>query len=114
MFCDVAISRPCTPEPSLQQAAGRVLAPGPRVAEQQNTVYIVRSTPQPWRCYTGKTSNLGLRLRAHNRGLSRYTALGRPWQVVVSMTFANAARATEFESYLKSGSGKAFAKRHLR
>ena len=48
------------------------------MAGEPITVYVLRSTTQPWRYYTGKTSNLDLRLRAHNTGLSRHTASGRP------------------------------------
>jgi hypothetical protein len=39
---------------------------------------------------------------------------GRPWHVDVVVEFANEERAVAFERYLKSGSGGAFAKRHLR
>lgn len=38
----------------------------------------------------------------------------RPWRVVLSMTFEEATKAEAFERYLKSGSGRAFASRHLR
>ncbi len=39
---------------------------------------------------------------------------GRPWRVGVVVEFANEERAARFERYLKSGSGTAFAKCHLR
>jgi hypothetical protein len=35
-------------------------------------------------------------------------------EIVVSLEFADERRAVDFEKYLKSGSGVAFAKRHLR
>ena len=82
--------------------------------EPQRTVYALQSTVQPWRVYTGLTSNLEMRLRAHNLGLSRHTASGRPWRVVVTIEFADPARAAEFEAYVKSGSGRTFAAKHLR
>jgi predicted GIY-YIG superfamily endonuclease len=79
-----------------------------------NIVYILRSDASPWRYYTGLTSDLASRLAAHNAGLSRHTATGRPWMLVVAIQFADAAKAEAFEAYLKSGSGRAFANRHFR
>jgi hypothetical protein len=37
----------------------------------------------------------------------------RPWSLVVSMEFTTAKAASAFEKYLKSGSGRAFSKRHF-
>jgi putative endonuclease len=82
--------------------------------DPQRTVYILQSTTQEQRFYTGLTSNLELRLRTHNAGLSCHTATGRPWRVVVAVEFADPRRAASFEKYLKSGSGRVFAARHLR
>jgi hypothetical protein len=42
-----------------------------------------------------------------------HTARDRPWRVVVSLEFDDGAAARRFERYLKSGSGRAFAKRHF-
>lgn len=80
----------------------------------RHTVYILQSDRQPERFYTGLTSDVTARLAAHNAGLSTHTATGIPWRLVVSMTFDDADRAKAFEAYLKSGSGRAFAARHLR
>lgn len=80
----------------------------------KRTVYVLKSVHEPTRYYTGVTSNLGARLDAHNAGHCRHTADGRPWQVDVAIRFADERRALGFERYLKSGSGVAFAKRHLR
>ena len=79
--------------------------------EPLRTVYVLQSAVQPRRYYTGLTSNLELRFRAHNLGLSRHTASGRPWRLVVRIDFEDASRAAQFEEYLKSGSGSAFARR---
>jgi predicted GIY-YIG superfamily endonuclease len=57
--------------------------------EPQRTVYVLQSTTRQRRYYTGITSNLELRLRAHNKGLARHTASGRPWRVVVTVEFAD-------------------------
>ena len=55
-----------------------------------------------------------LRLAAHNAGRCPHTAGGGPWQLDVTVDFADERRALALERYLKSGSGVAFAKRHLR
>jgi putative endonuclease len=77
-------------------------------------VYILQSTVDPKRYYTGLTSNVRLRLDQHNAGESRHTKNGRPWKVIVVLAFASERRAMAFEKYLKSGSGCAFAVRHFR
>ena len=84
------------------------------VATAKRFVYILQSEHDPRRFYTGLTSNVRLRLAEHNAGNSRHTARGRPWKVIVVVAFASERRAIEFEKYLKSGSGCAFAVRHLR
>ena len=77
-------------------------------------VYVLRNSAEKRRYYTGVTSNVPARLRFHNAGLCRHTAEGRPWQIDVIVQFADEPRAVAFEKYLKSGSGVAFAQRHLR
>ena len=84
------------------------------MSPDQRFVYILKSTTHVDRCYTGLTSNLAWRLTAHNEGLSKHTASGRPWSVVVVIEYADSAKAESFEAYLKSGSGRAFARRHFR
>jgi putative endonuclease len=84
------------------------------VSAPKRFVYVLRSDPQPWRYYTGVTSNVTARLQAHNNGCSPHTASGVPWRLDVMVEFADEQRALQFERYLKSGSGVAFAKRHLR
>ena len=80
----------------------------------QTCVYVLRSVARPWRYYTGLTGDLRGRLEQHNAGRCRPTASGRPWQLDMAIRFADVDRAVAFEKYLKSGSGVAFAKRHLR
>ncbi len=93
---------------------GRALAPRRCVPAPQRFVYIIRSEKQPNRHYTGLTSHVKSRLADHNAGHCRHTATGVPWRLVVVIAFASEQRAREFERYLKSGSGGAFAARHLR
>ena len=80
----------------------------------QTIVYVIKSEADPTRYYTGLTSNLAARLNAHNAGRVPHTSDGKPWIVDVLVEFADERRAVAFEKYLKSGSGSAFAKRHLR
>ncbi len=77
-------------------------------------VYILRSKNNPTRYYTGLTSHVESRLAVHNAGGCVHTASGRPWEIDVVIEFLDEKRAVAFERYLKSGSGCAFAKRHLR
>lgn len=83
-------------------------------ASPQCFVYVLKSAENPPRYYTGLTSALRARLDAHNAGRCSHTAKHRPWVVDVVVEFADERRAILFEKYLKSGSGVAFARRHLR
>jgi predicted GIY-YIG superfamily endonuclease len=76
-------------------------------------VYVMVSTVDPRRHYVGLTSNVAQRLAVHNSGGSHHTAQQRPWRLIVSLEFATQASAVAFEKYLKTGSGRAFAKRHF-
>jgi putative endonuclease len=77
-------------------------------------VYVLKSVQEPVRYYTGLAADVSSRLAAHNAGRCRHTATGRPWKVDVVIEFADEERAVRLERYLKSGSGVAFAKPHLR
>lgn len=79
----------------------------------KRTVYVLRSLADPERHYVGITSDVERRLDWHNHGPSGQTVRGRPWSVSVAITFAEQETALGFERYLKSGSGRAFAKRHF-
>jgi predicted GIY-YIG superfamily endonuclease len=75
-------------------------------------VYVLKN--EDGRHYTGLTTDVASRLVDHNAGRCAHTEKGRPWHVDIVVEFADEARAIAFEQYLKSGSGTAFAKRHLR
>jgi predicted GIY-YIG superfamily endonuclease len=81
--------------------------------EPKRFVYILRSDIDPDRHYVGVTSDVERRLFWHNTEPSGVTVRHRPWSLVVSITFADATLAQRFERYLKTGSGRAFAKRHF-
>ena len=76
-------------------------------------VYVLRSIGHSERYYVGLTSDVGRRLATHNAGGSVHTAALRPWELVAAIEFTNQSSAVAFEKYLKSGSGRAFAKRHF-
>jgi predicted GIY-YIG superfamily endonuclease len=80
---------------------------------QRRFVYILRSDMHPDRHYVGVTSDVERRLEWHNTGPSGVTVHHRPWSVVVALEFADPKVAVRFERYLKTGSGRAFAKRHF-
>jgi len=77
-------------------------------------VYVLKNGEVPARHYTGVTSDVAQRLAEHNKGSCTHTARYRPWFVDVIIEFTDERRALAFERYLKSGSGVAFAQRHLR
>ena len=80
---------------------------------EKRIVYILRSGADRARHYVGITNDLPGRLHWHNNGPSGYTLSHRPWSVVVSMEFCTERDAVRFEKYLKSGSGRAFTRRHF-
>jgi putative endonuclease len=76
-------------------------------------VYILRSGADPSRHYVGRAANVDERLEWHNAGPCGYTRRHRPWRVLAAIEFPDEPTAAGFEKYLKSGSGRAFAKRHF-
>ena len=76
-------------------------------------VYLLTSTRDSAQRYVGFTANLRSRLSDHNAGRSIHTAKYKPWKLVAYFAFEDQRRAREFEYYLKSGSGKAFANKRL-
>jgi predicted GIY-YIG superfamily endonuclease len=79
----------------------------------QRFVYILRSEADSECHYVGITTDVDERLEWHNSGPSGYTVRHRPWRVIVTIEFPSEQAARRFERYLKSGSGRAFAKRHF-
>jgi putative endonuclease len=59
--------------------------------------------------YFGSTNELKSRFRLHNSGNIRSTKPHRPWRLVWYSAFSTEKEARDFERYLKTGSGKAFA-----
>jgi len=78
-----------------------------------HSVYLLNSLSDPDQRYVGFTADLKARLKSHNKGASTHTAKYRPWELIAYCAFKNERKAREFEHYLKSGSGKAFASKRL-
>ena len=76
-------------------------------------VYLLKSTAYPKKRCVGLTTNLQRQLATHNQGGSPYTSRYAPWHIVTAIRFNDDQRASAFEQYLKTGSGRAFAIKHL-
>ena len=76
-------------------------------------VYLLQSLTVSNQRYVGITTNLKVRFRTHNAGGSSHTSKYRPWKIVTYLCFKDDRRAVEFERYLKTGSGQAFANKRL-
>jgi putative endonuclease len=72
-------------------------------------VYILESLAGE-HFYTGITDDLDARLTKHNSGAVTHTAKYGPWKIKTYVAFSDENRAIAFETYLKSGSGRAFAR----
>jgi predicted GIY-YIG superfamily endonuclease len=76
-------------------------------------VYLLQSISHPEQRYVGLTSHIENRLSAHNAGHSTHTAKFCPWTLAGYLAFNDESKAADFEKYLKSGSGRAFACKRL-
>jgi putative endonuclease len=76
-------------------------------------VYLLKSINFLDQKYVGCTDNLKERLETHNSGGSIFTKSYRPWVVEVYLAFQEEKTARAFEKYLKSQSGRAFAKKRF-
>jgi putative endonuclease len=77
-------------------------------------VYCIRSLSFYGETYVGVTEDLKQRFSDHNSGKSTHTAKYLPWVLDYYVAFPEKIIAYEFEKYLKSHSGRAFAKKRLR
>jgi putative endonuclease len=76
-------------------------------------VYIIRSLSQEGHFYTGYTEDVDDRLKHHNAGAVPATKPYRPWAYKTCIAFTDERQARAFERYLKTQSGRAFAKKRL-
>jgi len=77
-------------------------------------VYLLESIEFPDQTYVGLTDDLRTRVADHNKGRSPRTDKFKPWRLVTYVAFSDDRKAIEFERYLKSASGRAFANKRLR
>ncbi len=63
--------------------------------------------------YKGCTNNIENRFNRHQKGWVEATKNVLPVELITYITFTDKYKAYEFEKYLKSGSGRAFLKKHL-
>jgi len=77
-------------------------------------VYILKSQNHSNQEYIGATSDLKKRLADHNARQSKHTSKYAPWDLIWYCAFGDKMKAYEFEKYLKSHSGKAFANKRLK
>ncbi len=100
---------------NLLQATARhasVMNP-PNIPMKFYYTYILESVNKPNRFYVGFTEDLESRLISHNQGNNPHTSRYRPWRVKTAIAFTDRKMALSFEAYLKSPSGRAFAKKRL-
>ena len=76
-------------------------------------VYILESLSVAGGFYVGLTDDPAARLAKHNGGGVPHTAKQRPWCIKTAIAFRDRTRAAAFERYLKSPSGRPFAKKRL-
>ena len=76
-------------------------------------VYILESQSFPDHFYTGFTQDLRKRLEYHNAGTVPTTNPYVPWTIKTYVSFSDEQSARDFERYLKTHSGRAFAKKRL-
>ncbi|SHG50407.1 GIY-YIG nuclease family protein [Winogradskyella jejuensis] len=74
-------------------------------------VYILKCSDNTY--YTGYTTNIENRLKAHNNKEVHYTKSRLPIKLANLIQFENKQKAYDFERYLKSGSGIAFRNKRL-
>ena len=76
-------------------------------------VYLIKSIPFPNQHYVGFSEDHEHRLEDHNAGKSAHTNKFKPWKLICYFAFTDYNQAKEFEKYLKTGSGRAFLKKHF-
>ena len=73
-------------------------------------VYILLCSDN--RTYVGGTNDLRDRMQRHRKGYIAATKRRLPIHLIAYFAFKNEHTAFAFEQYLKSGSGRAFLKKH--
>lgn len=74
--------------------------------------YVYFLLCQDGKTYTGSTNNLKERLQRHNKGEVFFTKNNLPVKLIGYLAIQNKYTAFNLEKYFKSGSGRAFIKKH--
>ena len=76
-------------------------------------VYLIQSINYSREHYVGFSEDLKGRMDDHNSGRSVHTNKFKPWKLICYFAFSDIQSAKDFEEYLKTGSGRAFMKKHF-
>lgn len=76
-------------------------------------VYFLKSENFPEQRYIGFSTDLKQRIDDHNAGHSKHTSKYKPWKLITYIAFSNEQAAKDFETYMKGGSGQAFANKRF-
>lgn len=76
-------------------------------------VHILQSELDANHFCIGCTEDLKTRLGSHNAGEIPHTSKFRPRKIKTAIAFTEQERAFAFERYLKTASGRAFARKRL-
>jgi predicted GIY-YIG superfamily endonuclease len=76
-------------------------------------VYLFVDVATETHRYIGVIEDLTARLAKHNAGEVPHTSKFKPWRIQTAIAFNSKEKAVAFEKYLKTGSGREFAKRHF-
>lgn len=80
---------------------------------EKRFVYVLKSGDPVPHDYVGLTADVDARTAAHDDGQCPHTAAVTTWRGHVVIAFSSQRTAARFERYLKSGSGRSFARRHF-
>ena len=83
------------------------------MSRDKRFVYVLRNADQNPHFYVGLTCDVNARWRTTTLGAAHTQPLAARGSFTWSSSSPNQQRALRFERYLKSGSGRAFAKRHF-
>jgi putative endonuclease len=101
-------------KPVLSAKAARRSPTGEDGLMPMKYVYLLESIDHRDETYVGLTDDLEARFAAHNAGRSPHTSKFKPWRLVTYIAFSDEQKGFQFERYLKSASGRAFANKRLR
>ena len=76
-------------------------------------VYMLSDVATRTHHYVGMTEDIENRLAKHNAGQVPHTSKFAPWTIDAAIAVRDKTTAAQLERYLKSGSGRAFANKHL-